>query len=75
MTNEEIIAHQRREHEFAETEVGKAFRRFESAHSRYWQMDSHESVSYRRLSELDEAARKARAELVALLRALVGLEP
>lgn len=75
MTNEEIVAHQRRAREFAETEVGKAFLRFENAHLRYWQQDSNDHISDRRLRELDEAANKARAALVALLRPLAGLEP
>lgn len=71
----DIVVHQRRAREFAETEVGKALQRFESTHSRYWQQDSNDRISDRRLRELHEAAEKARAVLIALLRPLVGLEP
>lgn len=75
MTNEEILAHQRREREFMETAIGKALRRFENAHGRAWQVDTDGTCSDRRLNEVWEASNKARVELVALLRPLMGLEP
>ena len=57
-----------KEREWAQTPLGAAFRKFESATQRYWQQDANEHVSNKRLRELDEACRKARAEFMLLLR-------
>ena len=67
MTIENIIAYQRAWKEFAETPVGKAFVKFESATVRYWQADGNENLSTKRLRELDEAMRTARKEFVLLI--------
>lgn len=58
----------RKEREWAATDAGKAFHRFENACSRYWQADGGEHVSDRRLKELDETMRQARRELLQLIR-------
>lgn len=57
-----------KEREWQKTPIGAAFRKFENAHARYWQQDNNEFASNKRLSELDEASRKARAEFLILLR-------
>ena len=58
----------RAEREWAQTEIGKAFVRFENAHSRYWQNDGNDRISDRRLRELHEAAEAARCKFLILVR-------
>lgn len=62
MTNEEIVAHQAKERAFYETDLGKAFYKYESALIRYWQNDQNERMSDRRLRELSDASDTARKE-------------
>ena len=57
-----------KEREWAKTPIGAAVYKFENATQRYWQQDGNEFASNKRLSELDEACRKARAEFMLLLR-------
>ena len=73
MTNEEIIAYQANRKKFGETEIGKLYNKHYHATVAYWQLDGSESVSYKRLSILDEAAKKATDEFVARLMADYGV--
>lgn len=57
-----------KEREWQQTPLGAAFRKFESATQRYWQQDGNDHISNKRLTELDDACRKARAEFLILLR-------
>jgi hypothetical protein len=59
MTREEIIEYQAKERAFLETPIGRALHQFKLAHSRYWQSDSSDTISDRRLRELSDAAEKA----------------
>jgi hypothetical protein len=70
MTQEEIIAYQAKEKAFLVTDIGKAFHRFKLAHSRYWQADGSDSISDRRLRELQDATDKAERELRVLIEPL-----
>jgi hypothetical protein len=47
MTNEEIIAYQAKERAFAETDLGKAFLKFESATERAWVLGSEDGFNDR----------------------------
>jgi 5-methylthioribose kinase len=53
--------------EWCQTDIGKAFLKFENTTARYWQMDNSETISDRRLSELDNAMKEARKEFLAFL--------
>lgn len=70
MTDQEIIEHQAREMEFAQTDIGKAFRRFEQLTATAWVRDTagHLKAAERAF----EQQRKARADLIAMLRPLAG---
>ena len=57
-----------KEREWQQTPLGAAFCKFERATQRYWQQDSNEHISHKRLTELDDASRKAREEFMLLLR-------
>lgn len=57
-----------RERGWNQTPLGKAFRKFENAHSRFWQMDGQDHISDRLLRNADEAQQTARRELLLLLR-------
>lgn len=57
-----------KEREWNQTPIGKAFRKFESAHSRFWQMDGQDRISDRSLRAADEAQQTARREFLSLLR-------
>ena len=72
MNKEEILAYQAKEKTFYDTEIGKAFWKYESAHARYWQADPDENISFSRLDKLDKANKVAREEFVALLNKLMG---
>lgn len=68
MTQEGLLEAHKREREWSATPIGSAFHRFKNAHSRYWQQDSNETISYKRLRELDVKAREAENEF----RKLIG---
>lgn len=57
-----------KERKWNQTPLGKAFRKFEGAHSRFWQMDGQDRISDRQLRNADEAQQTARRELLLLLR-------
>lgn len=69
MTNEEIVAYQKTDREFRETEIGKLFTQFENAAATLWQND-RDDVSYAKAKRLDDAHRAAREALIAKLREL-----
>lgn len=76
MTNEEIIAYQKAERELADTEFGKAFFKFKSAHARAWTLDTEDSCTDRdRKSTKDAwvACNESEKELKALLRKASGI--
>jgi hypothetical protein len=50
------------------TPLGKAFRKFENAHSRFWQMDGQNRIADHALRSADEAQQTARREFLMLLR-------
>ncbi len=53
--------------EWAQTPIGMAFIKFENATARYWQQDLSETISNKRLRELDTAMKEARATFLAFL--------
>lgn len=72
MTPEEIVAFQEDEKRFAATPLGAAFRRFEAAHARAWQLDTEDGerdgyprTTTRKAWEEEQTARKA---LVTMLK-------
>jgi len=74
MTNEEIVAYQAKERAFAETELGKAFLKFERATSRAWVLDTEDGFTDKdRKSTKDAwtAQRQARQEFRDILDRLV----
>lgn len=58
---------------FQATELGALFVAYDRATIAYWRMDASDTVSDRRLRELDEAARKASNAFVAKLMELAGV--
>lgn len=54
--------------EWRQTEIGKAFLRFESACSHYWQKDLDEGISDKRLRELHDKMEQTRKEFLLLIR-------
>lgn len=73
MSDEEIVAYQANRRKFAETEIGKLHSKYHQALCAYWQQDGNENCSYKRLKDLDEAARKTEDEFVARLMADYGV--
>lgn len=57
-----------KEREWNQTPIGKAFRKFENAHSRFYQMDGQDRISDRSLRSADEAQQTARREFLLFLR-------
>jgi len=57
-----------KEREWNATPLGKAFRKFENAHSRFWQMDGQDRIGDHALRSADEAQQTARREFLMLLR-------
>lgn len=57
-----------KEREWQKTPLGKAFRKFESAHSRFWQMEGQDRIIDRSLRAADEAQQTARREFLLMLR-------
>lgn len=74
MTRDEIIALQKEAKAFRETKVGGLLARFENKLISYWQADSRENTSDKRLRELADASDAARAELVAAIKELQANE-
>jgi hypothetical protein len=66
---DEVAEQRAREFRFYLTDLGKAFRKFESALGNAWVTDCREGVSDKRLREVWDASNKARSELVVLLTA------
>jgi hypothetical protein len=58
---------------FRATELGKLYTAYDHATIAYWRMDANETVSDKRLRELDEAARAASNAFVAKLMELAGI--
>lgn len=58
---------------FMATELGQLYRAYDRATIAYWRMDASETVSDKRLRELDEAARAASNAFVAKLMELAGI--
>jgi hypothetical protein len=67
ITNEEIRAHQAKWATFAETELGKAFIRYERDLIRLWMEDRNVRISNRRLRELDDNHRASREAFLRLI--------
>ena len=59
---------------FRATELGKLYSAYDHATIAYWRMDGSETVSDKRLKELDEAARAATNAFVAKLMELAGID-
>ncbi len=59
MTPEQWHAARERDKQFRATELGGLFSRYNHALIAYWQRDGDDTVSSKRLRELDEAAREA----------------
>ncbi len=72
MTSEEIMALQRAEREWAATPAGGAFIKFERLLGTAWITDQREGASTAAMDRDWNAARAARAEAVAAIKALQG---
>lgn len=58
---------------FMATELGQLFRAYDQATIAYWRMDASETVSDKRLRELDETARAASNAFVAKLMEITAI--
>jgi TfoX/Sxy family transcriptional regulator of competence genes len=58
---------------FQATELGQLYVAYDRATIAYWRLDASETVSNKRLRELDEAARKASNAFVAKLMELANV--
>ena len=71
MTNEDwhkiFKEKQEQWNKFVDTEIGKAFVRFENATINYWRVDSNENVSMKKLNKLDAECKEAKEEFLKLL--------
>jgi hypothetical protein len=57
---------------FIATDLGKLYRAYDQATINYWRRDADDSVSDKRLKELDQLAREATNAFVAKLMELAG---
>jgi hypothetical protein len=58
---------------FMATELGRLYRAYDQATINYWRRDADDSVSNKRLKELDQIAREATNAFVAKLMELAGV--
>jgi hypothetical protein len=58
---------------FMATELGQLYRAYDKAVIEYWRRDADDSVSDKRLKELDQAAREATNAFVAKLMELASV--
>lgn len=73
MTDEDWRALRARYERFRATELGQLYTAYDRATIAYWRMDASETVSGKRLRELDDAARAATNVFVAKLMELAGI--
>jgi hypothetical protein len=73
MTDSEWHAYRMRWSQFAETELGKLYLAYNSACIAYWRMDLSETISNKRLMELDAACKAAARALTDKLMELEGV--
>lgn len=64
----ELAKKNKKNKEWLDTDIGKAFRKYENAMANYWANDLSETISDKRLRELDDVMRKAKAEFLILIR-------
>lgn len=58
---------------FSATELGKLYRAYDHAVIAYWRMDLSETISNKRMKELDDACRATTNAFVAKLMELAGV--
>ena len=58
---------------FSQTELGKLYRAYDHAVIAYWRMDLSETISNKRMKELDDACRATTNAFVAKLMELAGV--
>lgn len=71
--SEDWYALRKRFEAFRATELGQLYWAYNNAVIAYWRRDADDSVSFKRLGELDEACRAATNAFVAKLMELAGV--
>jgi hypothetical protein len=71
--SEDWRARRARYERFIATDLGKLYRAYDHAVIEYWRRDADDSVSDKRLKELDQLAREATNAFVAKLMELAGI--